>query len=139
MSARSQILDAMFSVLIGVGGAVLRNSSLPASVPDGAMVIMRDGTADDPKVFFGGAHLLEFYRHAVDVEIVSDSVTPEAEIYGIADEIKSIVRADRTLGGLADDVDIGEVTVGMVSADDGAPLVAGTLQVVLHYTLEVAA
>ena len=139
MSARSRILDAMFAILNGVGGDVLRNSSLPESVPDGALVIMRDGTPDDPKVFFGGAHLLEFYRHVVDVEIVSDSPTPELEIYGIADEIKALVRSNRTLGGLADDADIGDVTVGPIATDDGAPLIAGTLQVVLHYTLEVAA
>lgn len=139
MSARGEILGALFAALSGVGGNLLRNEAMPASVPDGGLVIMREGEPGEPKSFIGRARPLEHYEHAVKIEIYSDAVAPEQEIYGIAEEIAAIARANRSLGGKVEAVTVGAIEVEAIPVDDGAPIVVGTLPVTLHYTLEVAA
>lgn len=139
MSARNDILDALLVLLRTTGVTVLRNAALPASVPDDGLILMPDGEPGEPKAFMGRARYLEHYQHTVDVLVFSASATPEAEIYGIADEIAAAVRANRSLGGTVEGTTVGAVTVGPIPVDDGAPMVAGTLPITLHYTLEVAA
>ncbi len=139
MSAANEILTALHGLIGGVGAQVLRNASLPASVPDGALLVMRDGQPGEPRQYMGGAHLIERYRHVVDVEIYSAAAAPEAEIYGIHEEIAALVRIDVTLGGRVESASVGACEVDAIPVEDGAPIVYGVVPITLSYTLEVAA
>lgn len=136
--SRAAILSAVYGLLDGVGGARSRNAALPASVPDGGLVIMRDGEPGEPTVLLGRPRPIEIYRHAVKIEMFSDAADPETEIYGMADAIKDAVRADRTLGGLVEGVEIDAPTVDAIAAEDGAPTIAGEMVLRVHYVLEAA-
>ena len=137
MSARGDILAALFALLSGLGVTALRNASLPAKVPASGLIIMRDGDPGEPSQFFGGAHLIEHYRHEVEVEVYSAADEPEAQIYSIADMARGAVSADPGLGGLANGTSARDIEVSAIAVDDGAPMVAGVLIIEVRYTAEV--
>ena len=63
-SMREQVLSALFDRLqLIAGGTVKRNEALPASVPAGGLVILRDGEAFE-RLYLGPALLLDEEKNA---------------------------------------------------------------------------
>ena len=68
-SKAEQILDALKALLGTVPGAVVeRNSVLPEKVPDGGLIILRDGDPGEPEQALGGFGGT-YYQHAVEIEV----------------------------------------------------------------------
>ena len=66
-STREQVLSALFDRLqLIAGGTVKRNEALPASVPAGGLVILRDGDPGEPDVTLNPR--TEFYSHRAEIE-----------------------------------------------------------------------
>jgi Phage tail tube protein len=64
-----QVLDALKTLLQTVSDAVVeRNSVLPEKIPDGGLVLLRDGDPGEPEQALGGFGST-YYQHAVEIEI----------------------------------------------------------------------
>ena len=68
-SKAEQVLEALRAVLETVPGATIeRNSVLPEKVPEGGLVILRDGDPGEPERALGGFGNA-YYEHAVEIEV----------------------------------------------------------------------
>src|SRR6266545_3235083 len=105
-STREQVLSALFDRLqLIAGGTVKRNEALPASVPPGGLVILRDGDAGEPDVTLNPRS--EFYSHRAEIEaFVTRPVGGggEADLDTLVERIGSALRADPDLGGKAENL-----------------------------------
>jgi hypothetical protein len=67
-SKAEQVLDALEALLEMVPGAVVeRKSVLPEKIPDGGLIMLRDGDPGEPEQTLGGFGTT-YYQHAVEVE-----------------------------------------------------------------------
>ena len=67
-SKAEQVLDALKALLETLPNAVVeRNSVLPEKVPDGGLIILRDGDPGEPEKALGGFGSV-YYQHAVEIE-----------------------------------------------------------------------
>src|SRR5918994_670790 len=68
-SKAEQVLEALKMLLETVpDAAVERNSVLPEKIPDGGLIIVRDGDPGEPEQALGGFGST-YYQHAVEIEV----------------------------------------------------------------------
>ena len=71
-SKAEQVLQAIKVVLEAIPDAVVeRNSVLPEKIPDGGLIILRDGDPGEPEQALGGFGNA-YYQHAVEFEVYVD-------------------------------------------------------------------
>jgi hypothetical protein len=103
-SKAERVLGALKSLLETVPDAVVeRNSVLPEKVPDGGLIIVRDGDPGEPEQALGGFGNA-YYRHAVEIEVYveeGDAAARDAAFDALIQQIGTALEADPTLGGLA--------------------------------------
>ena len=75
-SKAEQVLEALKALLETLPDAVVeRNSVLPEKIPDGGLVILRDGDPGEPEQALGGFGNA-YYQHAVDIEVYVEAGDP---------------------------------------------------------------
>jgi hypothetical protein len=131
-SKAEQVLDALKTLLETVPDAVVeRNSVLPEKIPDGGLIILRDGDPGEPEQALGGFEST-YYQHAVEIEVYvdeGDAAVRDAAFDALLQQIGAALEADPTLGGLA----FGRPEPA-VEAIAGAPAIKGaTLTVTVDY------
>ena len=103
-SKAEQVLDALKALLETVPDAVVeRNSALPEKIPDGGLIILRDGDPGEPEQALGGFGNA-YYQHAVEIEVYveeGDAAARDAAFDALLQQIGASLEADPTLGGLA--------------------------------------
>src|SRR5918992_903623 len=68
-SKAEQVLEALKALLETVPDAVVeRNRAVPEKIPDGGLVIVRDGDLGEPEQALGGFGSV-YYQHAVEIEV----------------------------------------------------------------------
>ncbi len=104
MTKREDALDALHSALLGIAGpTVLRDEVLPAHIPAGGVLILRDGNPGEPDVTM--SPLTYDYRHRAEIEVIVQGKTPALRndaFDALAASIGVAVEADRTFGGICD-------------------------------------
>ena len=135
-SKAEQVLEALRSVLETVPGAtVQRNSALPEKIPEGGLIILRDGDPGEPEQALGGFGSA-YYEHAVQVEVYveeGDAAARDAAFDDLLQQIGAALEADPTLGGLAFGLTYGRPEPG-IEPIAGAPAIKGaTLSVTVDY------
>ena len=135
-SKAEQVLDALKALLETVPGATVeRNSVLPEKVPDGGLIILRDGDPGEPEQALGGFGST-YYRHAVEVEVYleeGDAAARDAAFDALLQQIGVALDADPTLGGLAFGLTYGRPEAA-IEAVAGAPAIkSATLSVTVDY------
>jgi hypothetical protein len=135
-SKAEQVLDALRVLLEAVPGALVdRNGVLPAKIPDGGLIVVRDGDPGEPEKALGG-FVSTYYQHAVEIEVYvdeGDAAARDAAFDVLLQEIGAAFEADPTLGGLTFGLTYGrpEPTIEVVA---GAPAVkTATLTVTVDY------
>lgn len=125
---RETVLQALLAQLTAAGLPIRRGEVLPARLPSGGVVILRDGEPGDPDVLLSAP--LYYYQHRAELEVVAAN---EIELDALFEMIGSALAGDRTLGGTCDWV-IAEAPSPVDLASDGAEtLKAALVYVVLHY------
>jgi hypothetical protein len=127
-----QVLGGLKALLETVPGATIdRNSVLPEKIPDGGLIILRDGEPGEPEQALGGFGNA-YYQHAVEIEVYveeGDAVTRDAAFDDLLQQISVALEADPTLGGLAFGL-----TESAIEAIAGAPAIkTATLTVTVDY------
>jgi hypothetical protein len=135
-SKAEQVLGALKALLQTAPGAVVeRNSVLPEKIPDGGLVILRDGDPGEPGRALGGFGNA-YYQHAVEIEVYveeGDAATRDAAFDGLLQEIGAALEADPMLGGLAFGMSYGRPETS-IEAVSGAPAIkTAMLSVIVDY------
>jgi hypothetical protein len=101
-SKAEQVLGALKALLETVPDAVVeRNSVLPEKIPDGGLIVVRDG---DPGEEALGGFGSTYYQHAVEIEVyveVGDAAARDAAFDALLQQIGTALEPDPTLSGLA--------------------------------------
>ena len=135
-SKAEQVLEALKALLETVPDAVVeRNSVLPEKIPDGGLVILRDGDPGEPEQALGGFGST-YYQHPVEIEVYveeGDSAARDAAFDDVIQAIGAVLEADATIGGLAFGLTYGRPEPA-IEAVAGAPAIKGAaLTVTLDY------
>ena len=135
MSLREQALSALFAQLRAIPLALVkRNEALPQAVPAGGLVILRDGDPGEPDVTLNPVHL--FYNHRAEIEAF---VSPpaggggEARLDTVLGEIGAALAADRSLGGLVENLFWSAPEISMLAIEGAAPILCARVVVTLEY------
>jgi hypothetical protein len=135
-SKPEQVLEALKALLATVPDAVVeRNSVLPEKIPDGGLIILRDGDPGEPEQALGGFGST-YYQHAVEVEVYieeGDAAARDAAFDDVLQQIGAVLEADSSLGGLAFGLTYGRPEPS-IEAIAGAPAIkSATLTVTVDY------
>jgi hypothetical protein len=138
-SKAEQVLNALTALLQTVPDAsVERNSVLPEKVPDGGLIILRDGDPGEPEQALGGFGST-YYQHGVEIEVYVEEGDASARDAAFDDLLKGIgaaLEADPTLGGVAFGLTYGRPEPA-IEAVSGAPAIkSGTLIMTVEYETE---
>src|SRR5918999_6303280 len=124
-SKAEQVLAAVKVLLETLPDAVVeRNSVLPEKIPDGGLVILRDGDPGEPEEALGGFGST-YYQHAVEIEAYveeGDAAARDASFDDLLQQIGAALEADPTLGGLVFGLTYGRPQPG-IEAVAGAPAI----------------
>jgi hypothetical protein len=135
-SKAEQMLDAVKALLETVPSATVeRNSVLPEKVPNGGLIILRDGDPGEPEQALGGFGNA-YYEHAVEIEVYVEEGDPavrDAAFDALLQEIGVALETDPTLGGLTFGLTYGRPEPA-IEAIAGAPAIkSATLTVTVDY------
>jgi len=131
-----QVLNALNALLGTVPDAVVaRNSVLPERIPDGGLIIVRDGDPGEPEQALGGFGST-YYQHTVEIEVYveeGDAAARDAAFDALLQQIGAALEANPTLGDLVFGLTYGRPEPA-IEAVAGAPAVkAATLSVTVDY------
>jgi hypothetical protein len=135
-SKTEQVLEALKMLLETVPDAVVdRNSVLPEKIPDGGLIILRDGDPGEPEQALGGFGNA-YYQHAVEIEVYvekGDGAARDTAFDALLQQIGAALEANPTLGGLALGLTYGRPEPS-IEAIAGAPAIkSATLSVIVDY------
>ena len=137
MSLREQILSALFSRLQSISGAIVRrNEALPQAVPAGGLIILRDGDPGEPDVTLNPR--TEFYSHRAEIEaVVAQPVGGSGEVAldDLLVAIGAALGADRSLGGLAENLFCSAPEISVLAIEGAVPILAARIIVTVEYLI----
>jgi len=138
-TTQAQILDAIEAMLsAGLTAASVTFARNDTSVPDldtPDRVTMFDGEPGQPIEQLLGSRL-KTYRHEIPLDIFPvQAPMPEARAHAIRAQILALIDADRTLGGLVDDLDLSELAGGLAPVSEARALKFGSATLIAEYTL----
>jgi len=135
MTLRERVLAVLFSRLRAIQLAtVKRNEALPQAVPAGGLIILRDGDPGEPDVTLNPR--TEFYSHRAEIEAFVTQPTDgggEAMLDALLSTIGAALAADRSLGGLAENLFWSAPETSVLAIEGAAPILAARLTVTIEY------
>ena len=128
MTDRESILQALFARLQTVADAtVLRNEVLPERIPDGGLIILRDGDPGEPETLL--SPLSYYWQHRALVEAVvqkGDQAARDLALDILYRKIALAIASNRRLGGLCDRI-TPQAPDSNVLAVEGSPQIKGAI------------
>ena len=103
MSKREIVLNALFERLSTLDVAVKRNDPLPQKIPDGGVVILRDGNVGEPEILLSPPYYI--FTHRAELEVIVQKETPaerDQALDWLLVEIGELLLSDPRLGGEVD-------------------------------------
>lgn len=135
MTTRETILVALFELLQTMTGPkVLRNEVLPEKVPDGGLVILRDGDPGEPEVLL--SPVTYYWQHRAEIEVVvmgPDAAARDASMDTLLAAISAALASNRTLDGKCDLVTALTPQPASIQIEGVPPFKGVTVQVELVY------
>jgi hypothetical protein len=135
-SRAEQVLDAFKALLETVPDAVVeRNSVLPEKIPNGGLIILRDGDPGEPEQALGGFGNA-YYQHAVEIEVYveeGDAAARDAAFDALLQEVGTALETDPTLDGLVFGMTYGRPEPAIEAVAGAAAIKSATLSVTVDY------
>lgn len=119
---------------------IARNSAVPEKIPSAGLIILRDGTADEPKQPLGGFGGV-YCRQDAEIEIYvenGDAAARDAAFDTLLQKIGTVLDADPTLGGLAFGLTYGRPEIDTEAVIGGPAIKAGTLIIAIEFEADTA-
>jgi hypothetical protein len=140
MSAGETALTALFAALPAPpAGAKLRNETDAAPIPSGGLLILRDGERGEP-IDEQLNPPMAVYRHAAALQILVagiDDAARTAALDALADGVRAVLAANRTLGGAVDWAELRRGTPRDETEPGAAPIRLEDATIVLEYQEEI--
>ena len=135
-SKTEQVLEALRAALGTVPDAVVqRNSVLPEKIPDGGLIILRDGDPGEPEQALGGFGST-YYQHAAEIEVYveeGDAATRDAAFDDLLQQIGAALEVDPSLGGLAFGLTYGRPEPAIEAVASAPAIKTATFSVTVDY------
>jgi len=134
MTTRETVLGALFTSLSAISGpVVLRDEVLPERIPEGGLIILRDGVPGAPEVTL--SPLRYHYEHRAEIEVIVQVATGRsATLDTLAAAIGTRIAGNRTLGGLCDWAEPEAPSPVDLPVEGATTLRAAIIGVILHYS-----
>ncbi len=141
MSAREAAIAALASALtsnlaaLDPAPTVLRNETVPQRIPEGGLVVLRDGETTEETAIL--SPLRWQIEHRAEVEVIVTGATPAdraAALDSLLAAIGSAVAGDRTLGGAVEWSQPGAPSFTDAEFEGAAAARAATVPVTLWFT-----
>ena len=137
MSSKTErILQALHSLLQKIPEATVeRNIAVPAKIPEGGLIVLRDGDPGEPDTAlggFGGA----YYSHRVEVEVYVQEADPAVRDTAFDDLVVAVGTAldtDTTLGGLVFGMSYGRPSTDLEPIDGAPAIKSGVIEITVEY------
>ena len=138
MTTRETILRALLARLKTIPDAtVLRNEALPEKIPDGGLIILRDGDPGEPETLL--SPLSYYWQHLASLEVfvqVGTATERDQMMDALFQKIALALIADQTLGGLCDRVTPHAADTSSVVIEGAANIKAAIVPIELIYTTD---
>ncbi|MEI6987148.1 MAG: acyl-CoA transferase [Rhodospirillaceae bacterium] len=135
-SRREAALQALLAALTAVPGATVeRESAIPERVPQGGLIILRDGDPGKPEITL--SPITYHYGHAARVEVIVQGgqvVNRAIALDGLLRAICTALCKDLTLGGAVEWTEYEAPVTEEVPVPGGCPLKAAAIIVTLYYS-----
>jgi len=135
MTARETILQALFTALQTISDVkVVRNESFPEKIPEGGLIVMRDGEPGEPEAIL--SPLSYYWQHRIPLEVAVQKNTAAARdeaLDGLFSAIAVMVAENKTLGGLCDIVTAQAPDTSTLAVEGAASIKAATVTLELIY------
>jgi hypothetical protein len=135
-SKAEQVLEALKALLQAMPDvSVERNSVLPEKVPDGGLVILRDGDPGEPERALGGFGNT-YHQHAVEIEVYveeGDGAARDAAFDALLQQIGAALETAPTLGGVAFGLTYGRPETSIEAVSCAPAIKTATLSVTVDY------
>jgi hypothetical protein len=133
LQAMETLLRAQLAALLTVPPLFLRDQDGPDRIPEGGLVILRDGSPGEPEVMMGP--LTYIYSHQAEVDVLVSGQAPHRlqRFDAICAAIGLAVEADRTLGGLCDWVEPMAPEPAAIAVEGGETIKAASVRIILTY------
>jgi len=135
MTARETILQALFTALQTISSVkVVRNEAFPERIPDGGLIVMRDGEPGEPETIL--SPLSYYWQHRVRLEVAVQKNTAAARdtaLDTLFEGISAMVAVNKTLGGLCDIVTAQAPDIDTLAIEGAASIKAATVTLELIY------
>lgn len=104
MTARETILQALFALLQTVPSVkVIRNEVFPEKIPEGGLIVMRDGDPGEPEVFLSPTTYYWQHRVLLEVAVQKGVATArDTALDTLFSQIAGVIASNNTLNGLCD-------------------------------------
>lgn len=134
LSKREQVLSALFDQLRTMAlASVKRNEALPQAVPAAGLVILRDGDPGEPDVTLNPVHWFFSHRAEVEAFVPQTAGGGEALLDALLGDIGGALAADRSLGGLVENLTWSAPEISVLAIEGAAPILAARIIVTLGY------
>lgn len=139
MSKREIVLKALFERLSTLDVTAKRNDPLPQKIPDGGLVILRDGNVGEPEILLSPTCYV--FTHRAELEIIVQKETPaerDHALDGLLVQIGELLQEDPRLGGQVDYMHADPPEFVEEPIEGGIPIKGAIVPIVLEYTSQNA-
>lgn len=133
-SKREEVLSALHDLVATLEGVTVeRNSELRNSIPEGGLIILRDGSPGEPEVTL--SPLTYHFEHRAEIEVFVQARTGrrDADWDDLARRLGEVLIGHRTLGGRCAWVEPEAVEPSDLYVAGGDGIKAATITVMLRY------
>ena len=139
MSKREIVLNALFERLATLDVVVKRNDPLPQKIPDGGLVILRDGNVGEPEVLLSPPYYI--FTHRAEIEVIVQKVTSAERDQTLDDllvQVGELLQEDPQLGGEVDFMHADPPEFVDEVIDGGVTIKGAVVPIVLEYTSDTS-
>ena len=135
MSKREIVLNALFERLSTLDVTAKRNDLLPQKIPDGGLVILRDGDVGEPEILLSPTCYI--FTHRAELEVIVQKETPaerDQALDWLLVEIGELLQNDPRLGGEVDYMYADPPEFVEEPVEGGVTIKGAIVPIVLEYT-----
>ena len=135
MSKREIVLNALFERLSTLDVSVKRNDPLPQKIPDGGLVILRDGNVGAPEILLSPPYYI--FTHRAELEVIVQQEAPaerDQALDWLLVEIGELLLSDPRLGGQVDYMHADPPEFVEEPVEGGVTIKGAIVPIVLEYT-----
>ena len=135
-SKTERVLQALHSLLQTVSDATVeRNIAVPAKIPPGGLIMVRDGDPGEPGTALGGFGST-YYSHRIEVEVHVQEADQSARDTAFDDLVVAVgtaLDADPTLGGLVFGMSYGRPATDLEPIEGAVAIKGGVIEITVEY------